>query len=121
MGSGGAGSEQVVFFRLVHRKGRGTLWCRCGPARTEQGSTGALHLIVRVLLPVKQKEEMAKANSSFWYTGRDSNPQPSEPESDALSIEPPVHLLESLAIIPIFSPFVKGNSEFFRRCGTIPR
>ena len=27
----------------------------------------------------------------FWYTGRDSNPQPSEPESDALSIEPPVH------------------------------
>ena len=28
----------------------------------------------------------------FWYTGRDSNPQPSEPESDALSIEPPVHL-----------------------------
>ena len=29
----------------------------------------------------------------LWYTGRDSNPQPSEPESDALSIEPPVHLL----------------------------
>ena len=28
----------------------------------------------------------------YWYTGRDSNPQPSEPESDALSIEPPVHL-----------------------------
>ena len=27
----------------------------------------------------------------YWYTGRDSNPQPSEPESDALSIEPPVH------------------------------
>ena len=31
----------------------------------------------------------------FWYTGRDSNPQPSEPESDALSIEPPVRLLYS--------------------------
>ena len=31
----------------------------------------------------------------FWYTGRDSNPQPSEPESDALSIEPPVHLLKA--------------------------
>ena len=30
--------------------------------------------------------------SFIWYTGRDSNPQPSEPESDALSIEPPVHL-----------------------------
>ena len=29
--------------------------------------------------------------SFAWYTGRDSNPQPSEPESDALSIEPPVH------------------------------
>ena len=29
-----------------------------------------------------------------WYTGRDSNPQPSEPESDALSIEPPVHALQ---------------------------
>ena len=26
-----------------------------------------------------------------WYTGRDSTPHPSEPESDALSIEPPVH------------------------------
>ena len=29
----------------------------------------------------------------IWYTGRDSNPQPSEPESDALSIEPPVRLI----------------------------
>ena len=28
----------------------------------------------------------------MWHTGRDSNPQPSEPESDALSIEPPVRL-----------------------------
>lgn len=27
-----------------------------------------------------------------WHTGRDSNPQPSEPESDALSIEPPVQI-----------------------------
>ena len=105
----------------VHRKGLGTLWCRFRRAGIEQGSAGALHLIVRVLLPVKQKEEMAKAISSFWYTGRDSNPQPSEPESDALTIEPPVHLLESHAIIPIFSPFVKGNSEFFRRCGIITR
>ena len=43
----------------------------------------------------------------IWYTGRDSNPQPSEPESDALSIEPPVHLLDSLTIIAGFSPFVK--------------
>ena len=29
----------------------------------------------------------------FWHTGRDSNPQPSEPQSDAISIEPPVHLI----------------------------
>ena len=45
----------------------------------------------------------------FWYTGRDSNPQPSEPESDALSIEPPVHLLNSLAIIAGFYCFVKRS------------
>ena len=46
-----------------------------------------------------------------WYTGRDSNPQPSEPESDALSIEPPVHLLDSLAIIAGFPHFVKGKNK----------
>ena len=27
--------------------------------------------------------------AASWHAGRDSNPQPSEPESDALSIEPP--------------------------------
>ena len=43
----------------------------------------------------------------IWYTGRDSNPQPSEPESDALSIEPPVHLLYSQVIIATFLLFVK--------------
>ena len=64
-------------------------------------------------LPARRAKEIrgipARVSLLFlWYTGRDSNPQPSEPESDALSIEPPVHLLESLAIIPIFSPFVKG-------------
>ncbi len=53
----------------------------------------------------------------FWYTGRDSNPQPSEPESDALSIEPPVHLLFlNLDIIAGFSGFVKREMEnIFRR------
>ena len=45
-----------------------------------------------------------------WYTGRDSNPQPSEPESDALSIEPPVHLNSD--IIASFSGFVKGKKHF---------
>ena len=49
----------------------------------------------------------------FWYAGRDSNPQPSEPESDALSIEPPAHLLYSQAIIAVFSRFVKRESEKF--------
>ena len=46
-----------------------------------------------------------------WYTGRDSNPQPSEPESDALSIEPPVHLPYSPLIIATFPRFVKGDLE----------
>ena len=49
----------------------------------------------------------------FWYAGRDSNPQPSEPESDALSIEPPAHLLNSLAIIAGFFRFVKRGMEKF--------
>ena len=58
------------------------------------------------------KEEIPLGISSFiWYTGRDSNPQPSEPESDALSIEPPVHLLYSLLIIARFFSFVKGKRE----------
>ena len=43
--------------------------------------------------PGQQKEETPDGVSSFWYAGRDSNPQPSEPESDALSIEPPAHIL----------------------------
>ena len=54
-----------------------------------------------------------KIGVQLWYTGRDSNPQPSEPESDALSIEPPVHLLDSLCIIAGFSLFVKPIREIF--------
>ena len=50
-------------------------------------------------------------SSFIWYTGRDSNPQPSEPESDALSIEPPVHLFHSLVIITTFPRFVKRDLE----------
>ena len=50
-------------------------------------------------------------SSFIWYTGRDSNPQPSEPESDALSIEPPVHLPYSSLIIATFPRFVKGDLE----------
>ena len=52
-------------------------------------------------------------SSLFWYTGRDSNPQPSEPESDALSIEPPVHRFNSLNIIASFQGFVKRNFALF--------
>ena len=60
-------------------------------------------------LPVYQKRGEAFASPLFWYTGRDSNPQPSEPESDALSIEPPVHL-------PISQVIITGLSLFVKRC-----
>ena len=52
--------------------------------------------------PENQKSRYPNGYLLFWYTGRDSNPQPSEPESDALSIEPPVHLPDSLNIIAGF-------------------
>ena len=57
---------------------------------------------------------------SLWYAGRDSNPQPSEPESDALSIEPPAHLLYSLTIIASFSRFVKRKKKIFSVHYTAP-
>ena len=59
----------------------------------------------------KRRSEFIIHSVFYWYTGRDSNPQPSEPESDALSIEPPVHLLHSLDIIAGFSGFVKREGE----------
>lgn len=43
----------------------------------------------------------------IWYAGRDSNPQPSEPESDALSIEPPARTRGSAIIIAETGLFVK--------------
>ena len=57
----------------------------------------------------KRRSEFVIHSVFYWYTGRDSNPQPSEPESDALSIEPPVHALESLSIIAPFFLFVKSH------------
>ena len=36
----------------------------------------------------------------IWYARRDSNPQPSEPESDALSIEPLAPVLIIIADVP---------------------
>ncbi len=80
------------FRRCKHRKGLGTLRSRRRRAAAEQVSTGHLHYNIRVP-PINQKQIIPNGMICFWYTGRDSNPQPSEPESDALSIEPPVHFL----------------------------
>ena len=63
--------------------------------------------------PSNQKRVIPNGITRFWYAGRDSNPQPSEPESDALSIEPPAHLLYSLDIIAGIFPFVKRETEIF--------
>ena len=60
------------------------------PAGVWRQSTGLPHLIVRVPSR-KQKQDIPHGTSCFWYARRDSNPQPSEPESDALSIEPLAH------------------------------
>ena len=67
----------------------------------------------RQLLSCHSDSDKSRSDNNDWYTGRDSNPQPSEPESDALSIEPPVHLFYSLNIIAGFLPFVKGQMEKF--------
>ena len=73
---------------------------------------------MQLLINEKENRQASKKLVDSWYTGRDSNPQPSEPESDALSIEPPVHLLYSLVIITRFLEFVKTEikklSPFFR-------
>ena len=62
--------------------------------------------------PLTQKfRDIPHGMSRNWYARRDSNPQPSEPESDALSIEPLAHFIDSLCIIPIFFIFVKGYAE----------
>ena len=82
----------------VHRKG---LVCICALPRLRIGSVkpspaalirAAFIFSSLFLLCNIQKDQIPNGIWSFWYTGRDSNPQPSEPESDALSIEPPVHL-----------------------------
>ena len=55
----------------------------------------------------------------LWYARRDSNPQPSEPESDALSIEPLAHInFNCKADYSRFSKFCKEVTEFlFAACG----
>ena len=53
----------------------------------EQMSTGHLHEMVRVP-PDTSKTGHPNRAARCRYARRDSNPQPSEPESDALSIEP---------------------------------
>ena len=77
---------------LVRRKGLDE-WYRSRRAGIGQQSTGLLHFIVRVPPNILKKPDTQMGIWLFWYAGRDSNPQPSEPESDALSIEPPAHLL----------------------------
>ena len=82
---------------------RTALCCLWTLPRTKKVSTGhffALPLVgpsFRVpSLEVRNKREdtLMGILSFIWYAGRDSNPQPSEPESDALSIEPPAHALQ---------------------------
>ncbi len=46
-----------------------------------------------------------------WHARRDSNPQHSEPESDALSIELRAHFLKRSYSITGFLPVVKGEFE----------
>ena len=56
----------------------------------------------------KERHDAARV-FPFWHAGRDSNPQPSEPESDALSVEPPAHI-HNACIITDSSLLVKGFS-----------
>ena len=81
------------------------------PAGDAQQPTGLLQQIFESLSLHMQKTRYPNGYLVFWYAGRDSNPQPSEPESDALSIEPPAHLLHSQAIIAVFLAFVKGAEK----------
>ena len=83
------------------------------PAGDAQQPTGLLDLDGSIPSSYVQKRGRPLGRPLFWYTGRDSNPQPSEPESDALSIEPPVHLLYSLCIIASLAQFVKRSFTFF--------
>ena len=52
------------------------LWCRCGPARSEQGSTGALHLDrFESLTSAIKNTQPRKWLGVFWQRMRDSNPR----------------------------------------------
>ena len=53
----GCGSPEL---KQVGAPGFGTLWCRCDPARIEQCSTGALHLIVRIPVQIKKKRGLIR-------------------------------------------------------------
>lgn len=59
--------------------------------------------------PGGRDEQSNRIYKNCWYARRDSNPQPSEPESDALSIEPLAHILFSGNIIADPNRFVKQN------------
>ena len=82
------------------------------PAGDAQQSTGLLDFIVRVP-PIMQKSRHPNGYLLFWYTGRDSNPQPSEPESDALSIEPPVRFLQLSYYSSLLSLCKEESGKYF--------
>lgn len=44
------------------------------------------------LPPRETTKQDTQTDVLLWHARRDSNPQPSEPESDALSIEPLAHI-----------------------------
>lgn len=46
------------------------------------------------LPPRETTKQDTQTDVLLWHARRDSNPQPSEPESDALSIEPLAHFSE---------------------------
>ena len=107
--AGGAASSYADHGHSLRSLDSVTDGASIAPPRRRCSSTP--QLIFRVLRCM-QKIAIPYGMTIFWYTGRDSNPQPSEPESDALSIEPPVH---SSLIITSFPGFVKGAFLKFPR------
>ena len=80
----------LVAFLL--RRNRGFLQCA---HRRKKRATGTFLFGMFESPPLGQNAKQGRhlfVSSLFWHAGRDSNPQPSEPESDALSIEPPARL-----------------------------
>ena len=71
--------------RLPHFQTQATLFGPCGFIAIHIDKENAKSE------PVSHAEDLVRI-LRIWYARRDSNPQPSEPESDALSIEPLAHI-----------------------------